>query len=302
MKKFFLVALAVVLALCIQNFIIPKTKLTTTKPETAYDRVMRTGVLRCAYGLWEPVVMRDPNTGKFSGIVYDIMQDVGKSLNLKVEYTLEVPWDSIGIALQTGKADAHCAGVFATPSRGRIMAFSNPLFFSRALAFARADDKRFYSNLDRINQPDITVALSDDDITREIYEKDFPRAKKYELPQLCPFEELFLAVATKKADVAFNGPTRLHTFEKSYPGKIKVIPTKQPLRIFPNAIAVNINEQQLLNMLNTAINQMINNGTIDKLIAKYQTKYNMDFLIPVNRPYTYQTVKVVPHRLVNVTQ
>ncbi|MGE4352319.1 MAG: hypothetical protein AB7E52_09055, partial [Bdellovibrionales bacterium] len=27
--------------------------------ETAYARVMRTGVLRCAYGLWEPAVMRD---------------------------------------------------------------------------------------------------------------------------------------------------------------------------------------------------------------------------------------------------
>ena len=69
--------------------------------------------------------MRDPNTGKMSGFIYDIMQEVGRSLNLKVEYTLEVPWDSIPMSLQSGKADAHCAGIWATPSRGRVMAFSN---------------------------------------------------------------------------------------------------------------------------------------------------------------------------------
>jgi ABC-type amino acid transport substrate-binding protein len=63
--------------------------------------------------------MRDPNTGQFSGITYDFMQEVGKSMNIKVEYSMEVPWDSAAVALQTGKADAHCAGIWATPSRGK---------------------------------------------------------------------------------------------------------------------------------------------------------------------------------------
>jgi ABC-type amino acid transport substrate-binding protein len=175
---------------------------------------------------------------------------------------------------------------FRYSARGRVMDFGHPLFFSRALAFARADDKRFDFNLDRINQPDVTVALSDDDITSEIYQRDFQRAKKYDLPQFCPFEELFLAVATKKAGVTFNGPTRLHTFERSYPGKVKIIPSQRPLRIYPNTISVNIKEEELLHMLNTSIDQLIDSGEMDKLVAKYKRKYDMDFLIPVNRPYT----------------
>ena len=276
-----IVILGVASSMMVRSWFSQHGAIFVNKPETAYERVMRTRVLRCAYGLWEPVVMHDPNTKEFSGLAYDIMQEVGESLNLKVEYVLDVPWDSIGIALQSGKVDAHCAGVFATPARARVMAFSKPLFFSPAFAFARKDDKRFDFDLERINKPDITVALSDDDITTEIYAEDFPRAKKYDLPQLCPPEELLLAVATKKADVTFNGPTRLHTFEKSYPGKIKVIPTKKPLRLFPNVLAVKPGEQKLLDMLNKAINQLIANGTIDKLEAKYRKKYDMDFLIPV---------------------
>ena len=147
----------------------------STPAESAYDRVIRTGVLHCAYGVWEPAVMHDPNTGAFSGLIYDAMQEVGKSLNIKVEYDLEVSWESIAIALHSGKADAHCAGVFATPARGRMMGFSHPLFFSPTVAFARADDHRFDHHLERINDPGVTVALSDDAITTEIYEHDFPR-------------------------------------------------------------------------------------------------------------------------------
>jgi polar amino acid transport system substrate-binding protein len=291
-KNFWLVVVAVLITLSVQNFIVPhfvsRNQTTETKTESAYDRVMRTGVLRCAYGLWDPAVMRDPNTGKFSGIVYDFMQEVGKATGLKVEYTLEVPWDQIGVALHAGKVDAHCAGVCSTPARGRVMAFSHPIFFAPIAAFSRKNDHRFDYDLAKINQPDITVALSDDDITTEIYNTDFPKAKTFTLPQFSPPEELFLAIATNKADVTINGPSRLPNFDKSYPGKVQIIPTKVPLRMLANTIAVDIGEERLLHVLNTAIDQVIMNGAMDKLIEKYRTKYNMDFLVPVNWSYAWK--------------
>ncbi len=289
MKNFLLVALSVLIALAIQNFVIPHNEHAATKPaETGYDRVMRTGVLRCGYGVWEPAVMRDPKTGKMSGIIYDIMQEVGKSLNLKVEYTLEIPWDSIGVALQSGKIDCHAAGIWATPARGRVMAFSHALFFSPTAAFARTDDNRFDNNLERINQPDITTALCDDDITTEIYRSDFPRSKKFELAQFSPPEELLLAITNKKADVAFNSPARLPNFERGYPGKVKIIPTKEPLRMYPDTVAVNIHDEELLHVINVAIDQVVSTGKVDKLVEQYRKKYNMDFFVPVKRSYMWK--------------
>jgi ABC-type amino acid transport substrate-binding protein len=216
------------------------------------------------------------------------MQEVGKSLNIKVEYTLEMPWDSIGVALKSGKIDAHCAGIWATPARGRVMAFSEPLFFSPTVAFARIDDNRFDNNLERINQPDVTAALSDDDITTEIYKTDFPQAKKWDLPQMAPPEELLLAVMDHKADVSFNLPGRLRSFERGYPNKIKIIPESKPLRIFPDTIAVNIDEEQLLHVLNTAIDQQLDSGTMDKILTKYKDKYDVSYIIQVTRPYTWK--------------
>jgi ABC-type amino acid transport substrate-binding protein len=286
MKNFLLIVVAVITTLLVQNFLIQPGNLKATKKESAYDRVLRTGVLRCAYGLWEPAVMRDPNTGKMSGFIYDIMQEVGKSLNLKVEYALEVPWDSIPMSLQSGKADAHCAGIWATPSRGRVMAFSKPLGYSAIAIFARKGDNRFDYNLERINQTDIRVALSDDDITTEIYRRDFSKAQKYELPQLSPPEELFLAIATKKADITFNGPSRLPVFERSYPNAVKAVPVKDARYIFPSTVAVDIGEEKLLHVINTTIDQLINSGTIDRIIEKYRKNYDMSFFVPVDHSYS----------------
>ncbi|TAH37781.1 MAG: amino acid ABC transporter substrate-binding protein [Alphaproteobacteria bacterium] len=283
-------ALAVIIAwLMMQSFQSVTMKHSRGAENNAYERVIKSGTLRCAYSLWEPAVMRDPNTGEMSGLIYDFMQEVGKALNIKVEYNLEVPWDSVPTALKTNKADAHCAGIWATAARGRVMAFSNPLFFSPVVAFARADDGRFNFNLDNINKPDITIAISDDDITTEIYSHDFPNAKKYELPLFSPPEELFLAIASRKADVTINNPSRLQTFNKNNPDQVKVIPNYTPLRIFPNVVAVDIREVELQNMLNTAIEQLLNSRAMEKIAAKYKAKgFDMSFMVPANRGYSWE--------------
>ncbi|MCB1538662.1 MAG: amino acid ABC transporter substrate-binding protein [Rhodospirillales bacterium] len=269
-------------------FLFSVPALSADQKESAYDRVMRTGVLRCAYGLWEPAVMRDPNTGEMSGIMYDLMQEIGKALNLKIEYNLEVDWSQIAEALQAGKADAHCAGIWATPARGRRLAFTDPISFLPATAFVREGDTRFDHKPEAINDPTVTIAIIDDDVSQEIASRDYPLAKTVSRPQIGAVEDLLVMVMTGKADVTFDGPDRFEAFNRSNPGKIRMVPTARPIRIFPNTIAVDIHEHEMVHMLNTAIHQMQDNGTFDRLKKKYGAKgYPVDFLLPVERPYKW---------------
>jgi ABC-type amino acid transport substrate-binding protein len=60
--------------------------------ETSYDRVMRTGVIRCGYVEWPPYLLKDPNTQEFSGLIYDYMMAIGKDLGFKVEWSESVGW------------------------------------------------------------------------------------------------------------------------------------------------------------------------------------------------------------------
>jgi len=70
--------------------------------------------------------------------------------------------------------------------------------------------------------------------------------------------------------------------------KVKIIPAARPLRIFPDVIAVGIEDDALLHVLNTAIDQLIDSGAMDKIVNKYREKYDMSFVVPVNRPYTWK--------------
>jgi hypothetical protein len=44
--------------------------------ESAYDRIIKSGNIRCGYIVYPPNTIRDPKTGAFSGISYDIMSRI----------------------------------------------------------------------------------------------------------------------------------------------------------------------------------------------------------------------------------
>lgn len=58
--------------------------------ESVYDRVMRTGTIRCGYLAWKDFIDIDPNTGAMTGIIHDYMDALSRNLGLKLEWTAEV--------------------------------------------------------------------------------------------------------------------------------------------------------------------------------------------------------------------
>lgn len=247
--------------------------------ESVYERVIKTGTLRCGYGIFPPMVVKDPNTGTLSGIFVDIMKEIGMATGLKVEFTQEIDWGQIAEALKTNKIDAMCAGMVATPKRGTVMAFSDPLFFLKGEAFAREDDRRFDNSYDAINQPDVRLAVNEGDVTQDIARRQFPKAKLVFKTQMAGDDILFMDVASNKADVTFNAPSMVHAFNKKSSVKLRVIPLPRPITIAPNVIAVDIHEQALQDLLNTAVGELHYNGVIADIFEKYGPEAKGDFVL-----------------------
>lgn len=255
-----------------------------SQKNSVYERIIKTQTLRCGYNTYEPVIMRDPNTGEMSGIFPEYMAAISRATGLKIEWTAEIGWGEVPIALQTGKIDAMCAGKWADAKDGLQIAFTVPAFYNAIEVFARADDTRFDSDLSLINKPEISIAAMDGSITMDIAKDDFPNAKIFGLPILDSESDLLLNVTSGKADITFstNGPAI--GFMKNNPKKIKRVAPEKPLRVFGVTIAVNIHEQELLTLLNTATNQLLNSGSIDKILDKYESKYPGSFS-RVAKPY-----------------
>lgn len=278
MKNLLLVIFAVAVALGIQNFVLPKNG-EISKTETAYERVMRTNTLRCAYAIYPPFMSKDPNTGKLSGIGPDMMAAFEKTSGLKVEWALEIDWGNIGVTLQSGKADAFCAGMFLTPKRGHVIAGSTPIFFSTMEAFVRPDDKRFDNNIDRINQPDVRISVNMGDISEELAERSFPQAQRIYKGEMGGESALFLNVATNKADIALSGPSNLSTYNQGNPtSALRKVTLPHPLMAFASVIGVSVQEPALLQTINASLHNMIDNGVVDRILKsnlgiEYGTAY-----------------------------
>jgi polar amino acid transport system substrate-binding protein len=250
--------------------------------ESAYDRVIRTGTLRCGYGVFPPMILKDPNSGEINGIFADVMRAVGKAADLKIEFVEEVDWGAIPAALQAGRIDAMCASMWETARRGKFVAFTDPVFYSTMRAFARADDKRFDNNPAALNEPAVKLSVNDGDASLEIADRDFPRAQRVYKTQMAGEDFLLMNVASGKADATFTAPSIVTAFSKTNPGKLREIPMDKPLSVYANVIGVDIHEHELRSLLNSAIAELRYNGTIAKIFDKYGPEAKKEF--PLSPP------------------
>jgi ABC-type amino acid transport substrate-binding protein len=240
---------------------------------SVYDHVVQTQTLRCGYNYYEPVIWRDNKTGDLKGIYVDYMKALGEATGLKIEWSQEVGWGDVPVALQTHKIDAFCAGTWADARRGVHIAFTTPVFYNAIETYARPDDHRFDANFDAINNLAVTISTVEGSIAADIAAKDFPRAKILTLPALQSDADMLLNVADKKADVAFTSQGPAGGFMKNNHGKLRRVAPGRPLRVFGVTTAVDIHEQELLSVLNTATEQLRNSGAIDHILAQYEKDY-----------------------------
>lgn len=245
--------------------------------ETVFDKVMETQTLNVGYFVWAPYLVKDANTGKMSGINYDIMEAIGQNLGLKINWVLDVGVGEVGAALESHKIDAMGVTIWPSPARYQAMKFSiRPQFYSTIYAVARNDDKRFESNLNEANTKEIITAGIEGDYSSELAHELLPHAKHVALPASASAGEYILQVVTKKADILFIDKGGINEFNKTNPGKIRILEKIGPVRVYGEHMVVKRGEYQLRDMLDVALLQLINDGTVDKLVEKYKSKYNVD--------------------------
>ncbi len=249
---------------------------------SVYDRVMRSQTLRCGYGPWPPFINKDPLTGQFSGIFFDYMEALGKSLHLKILWTEEVGNGEFIEALKSGRIDAMCASIWPSASRAREIDFVTPIYYSPIYAYSRIHDTRFDHHLDRINAPDISLVTVDGEIGDIIANEDYPKVRKISLPQSSSVSEAFMTLASRKADVVFANPAMFALYEAKNPRIVQRIPANHPLRVFGNTIAITAGEDKLRQMLSTATVELLASGKIDSILNQY--KPDSDSLLRV-RPF-----------------
>jgi ABC-type amino acid transport substrate-binding protein len=238
--------------------------------ESRLDSILKKGKIRCSYLIYSPYFQKGANTGKLSGIFYEIMQEIGRASDLEIEWVEEVGYESIFTGVNTGRHDVFAGGLWPSASRARAGGFTIPVFYSIIKAWGRMDETRF-QGLEGIDNSNVRIATIDGAMEDIIAKADYPLAHRVSLPQLSLFTQNLLNITSKKADLTFAEPGIIKEYLQTNPGTLKELAPNKPLRIFGNSIVVPLGEYELKAFLDIALKELLFNGKIDQILSKYES-------------------------------
>ena len=238
---------------------------------TVYSRVIESGKIRCAYVIYPPGLIKDPNSGKISGVAAETIEEAGKNLGLQVEWAEEVGWGSMIEGLETDRYDLVVSGIWPNASRAKLVDFSTPLYYSGIGIYVRQNENRFDETLKGLNEQGIKISTIDGEMSDIIARNQFPSAQRVSLPQTADVSQLLLNVSQGRADLTFVEPYIANQFLKNNPGTIKNIVDQKPIRVFGNTVMFKRGQMEFKSMLDTTIEELINSGFVDKLVDRYET-------------------------------
>lgn len=237
--------------------------------ESAYDRVMRTGTIRCGYGMNPPYDQKDPNTGQLSGIFYDYVEALAQSLSLKVEWAEEMGWGDFPTALRSGRIDAFCAPSWITGGRAREVDWVLPVTYQPTVIAVRADDHRF-DDLSKLNDAAVTFVEDEGGSEVKLVKTFFPKAKINSIHEIDAVNQTFMNVVTKKADASLTQAITFAAYDKAHPGELRALSASRLIQMSAEGIAVGLGQYELHRMLSNATQELLTTGKINQIVQSYK--------------------------------
>ena len=244
------------------------------KKESAYDRVIQKGTIRCGFMMWPPFFQKDEKTGELSGMTKEAIDEIFFTIGIKVEY-VEAPLGNQPQDLAAGKYDSFCFDSFLTPKAAKFLDYSKAWLSAPMYLYGR-QDFRAPAEIDGLNSEKYSFSAMDGDSSSELASRRFPKAKLFSLPATADPSLLILNITTNKSDIVITDPATILKFNKTNESKLVRL-YNQPIADYPILFSVKKGELDLKNMLDYAVDIFVHTGQYDKLLEKYDP--NREFFI-----------------------
>lgn len=232
------------------------------------QEIVKRGEIRVGFIPSPPTTIKDSKTGEIRGVYVNGLRAIVEQMGVKIVW-VETTWGNFVSALQSGQIDLCIAGTFATVKRAMAVDFTRPIFYLGDGAVVRADDDRF-KTLSDMNRSDIKIAVVLGGSAEEFVRRNLPKAEVVTLASgnlIAPFIE----VLARRADIGVEDVNNANHFAEQQPG-VKVLFTKHPLNFLPTAWTVRKGNRELLSVINTGIETLLDSGRWADLVRPYGTK------------------------------
>ena len=238
------------------------------------DDIVSSKEIHLGYVNYPPLMMKDPKTGKLSGVYIDALNAMFESIKIKPVW-IEQTWGTFAAALQSDQIDVFVGAPFATPQRALALSFTQPYAFMGNDVVVRKKDAetRFkdVKNIMDLDKPGITIASPLGGAPYDWLKSHFKHAKIVGVESTNQSQGS-LEVLAGRADAAYWDAFVSARDVETHPDQLADLFGTDPLDTSPISWALKHHEPELLTFLNTLLEYMDTNGTW----TKYEEPYKKD--------------------------
>nr|WP_243278073.1 transporter substrate-binding domain-containing protein [Clostridium yunnanense] len=236
----------------------------SNKSEATVDKIKKSGKLVIGTSAdYAPYEFHKSINGKDTIVGFDIeiAKAIAKKLGVEVEIS-DMKFDGLVAALKTNKVDLVISGMNPTEDRKKSVDFSKIYYTATQYVLVRSEDKAKYSSLDSLAGKAIGVQKGS--VQEKLAEEQIKDSK---LQSLAKVPDVVLSLKNKKVEAAVvEGPVAKLYAEKSdglavSDSKFDLNPDEQG-----SAIAVAKGSEDLLKIINEALDELIKEKKIDQLV------------------------------------
>lgn len=221
----------------------------------------------------EPIVYMN-GEGQLLGRDIAICNEICDMLGYKAEY-VNVSWDSIAESITSGRIDLMCGTISVTDERSSVMDFSNTTYSGGAAFIVRKDRiaDEAYSNANAIVTNDenleekldgSSIGVMQGSVAIKTINEKYPNAAVSEFDSVGDAVE---ALKAKKLDYVVTAYSTAKNYERYNSSELYVpgftISDEQ------SAIAVKKGNSELLEKINSRVDEYLADGTMDKIIENW---------------------------------
>jgi polar amino acid transport system substrate-binding protein len=208
-----------------------------------------------------PYVYADPaNPQSYTGFDYEFAEALAREMQLKAEF-VPTDWESIVASLQRKEFDVIIDGFEPTEDRAREVLFSKPYYLFRLQLTVRRTDN-LISTLEDCKKHQKTVGTLVNCAASRLLDQGGYKAKAYQDP-VGAYQDLELG----RVDAVLMDVAGEMFYARQNP-KLKAV--GKPFQTGAYIVGIRKEDTLLLAKVNTAIETLINNGTVERIFRKWQ--------------------------------
>ena len=213
-----------------------------------------------------PFTFVNTENSQMDGVLIDVVKAIKDDLGIEPEFEA-VQFSALVPSLTSSKIDIIASAMFITEARGKVVAFSDPVYGYGEGLFVPISDDTAYKSYDDLKGKTVGVQVGTTFV--DLFQKSglFNGVKIYK-----GIPDIIADVNAGRIDAGFgDGPMVAYYLSKGQFPKVKVVESYEPSAAGEFGLALRKDDERMPKV-NEAIARIKTDGTLQDILAKYGLK------------------------------